>query len=173
MKIFITDLNQSIKNDFSDIISKLSKQDTERFNRFTNENRRLQFLIGRAMIFRYFGDNFKITLQGKPISKKDGIYLSLAHSHQYVVLAVANQPVGTDIEKISTKRPFKAIAQRLKFENVTNIDDFYRAFTAYEADFKRGMKLSVPYHYFSKENGFMLCVSLSHQEPISIEKVIV
>ena len=168
MKVFITDLKARIKNDFSDIVSKLSKEDTNRLAHITNPSRRLQFLVGRAMIFDYFGSYFQITPNGKPVSKKKDRYLSLAHSHQYVILAVCNQPVGIDIEKISDKRNFEGIAKRLKFKENLSLEDFYQAFTAYEANFKLGSEIKAPYHHFFKWNDFMVCVALKTEEKVEI-----
>ena len=168
MKIYITDLTRLIKHDFTDIISKLAQNDLRRLSCITNPHRRLQFLVGRMMIFKYFGHHFIIHNNGKPVSKKENHYFSLAHSNQYVVLAVSNHPVGVDIEKIATNRPFQAIAKRLKFKENLSCDEFYQFFTAYEADFKLGPEFEAPYHQFATYNDFMLCVSSVIQEDFEI-----
>ena len=168
MKIYITNLTRLIKHDFTDIISKLAQNDLRRLSLITNPHRRLQFLVGRMMIFKYFGHDFIIHKNGKPVSKKENCYLSLSHSHQYVVLAVAGQPIGVDIEKISTNRPFQAIAKRLNFKENLSCDEFYQSFTAYEADFKLGSKFKAPYHQFTRYNDFMLCISSINKEEYEI-----
>lgn len=171
MKVFITDLTRIIKNDFSDIVSKLSEQDTERLEHIANHTKRLQFLTGRALIFEHFGNDFIVNSQGKPVCTQSNRYLSLAHSHQYVVLAVSDQPVGVDIEKISDERNISAISKRLKFENISTLDDFYRAFTAYEANFKLHGTSSALYHQFLKWHDFMICISLETEEKVEITEV--
>ncbi len=168
MKLYITDLTRLIKNDFADVISKLSANDLHRLSFITNPHRRLQFLVGRMMIFKYFGHDFIIHTKGKPVSTKENLFFSLAHSHQYVVLAVAGQPVGIDIEKISTNRPFQAIAKRLRFKENLSCDEFYQSFTAYEADFKLGSEFETPYHQFATYNDFMLCISSINKEDFEI-----
>ena len=168
MKLCITDLTRLIKNDFSDVISKLSANDLHRLSFITNPHRRLQFLVGRMMIFKYFGHHFIIHKNGKPVSQKENRYLSLSHSHQYVVLAVSDHPIGVDIEKITTNRPFQAIAKRLKFKENLSCDEFYQSFTAYEADFKLGSEFEDPYHQFVTYHDFMLCVSSVIQEDFEI-----
>ena len=88
--------------------------------------------------------------------------------HEYVVLAVGGQPIGVDIEKISTNRPFQAIAKRLNFKENLSCDEFYQSFTAYEADFKLGSKFKTPYHPFATYNDFMLCISSINKEEYEI-----
>jgi len=169
MKIFITDIKQIInrQNFVSAQILKLSEKDKARFDNIKCAKRALQFLIGRLLISEHLGQDFKTLPSGKVVSSKS--YLSIAHSGDFVVLSISEEPVGVDIEKINSNRDFQKIAQRLEFNNVETAEDFYRAFTAYEADFKLGSKVQNLTHCFFKCQDFLICVSAAQKALQNIE----
>ena len=169
MKVFITNIKQIInRREFiSNHILLLSPQDKLRFEGIQNETRALQFLVNRLLVTEYFSTNFETLPSGKVISSKG--YLSIAHSGDYVLLAVSNNPVGADIEKTNLARDFKSISKRMKFGNCLTHQDFYRAFTAYEADFKLGTSIQDPSHVFFEYNGYTICLSFDKSNHEAIE----
>ena len=79
---------------------------------------------------------------GKP--ELPDIYFNLSHSHDYVVCAVSDKPVGCDIEKIGKSRD--GVAERFftkaewaylnTFEDEVRLDAFYRIWTMKESYLK-------------------------------------
>ena len=77
-----------------------------------------------------------------------------------MLLAVSDNPIGIDIENMSEKRDFLAIAKRMNFSLSDNIPlSFYRCFTQYEADYKLGKIDGTIYHSFYSSNTFIICIS--------------
>ncbi len=159
MQIFITDLKKIInRQDFISVCSqRLCKNDFKRFQRITNEHRALQFLVGRMLISEQFGTDFEILPTGKIVSSKG--YLSLAHSNRFVVLATDDNPIGIDIEKTDETRDFQKMASRMNFGTCQTPKDFYKKWTAYEADFKLGLEFKNPKHQFIEHEEFIICIS--------------
>lgn len=170
MRVFISDLDEIIKKIPLKLYeSKLSDSDLSRYNSITNTNRKKQFLIGRMLVYSNLNTQFSVTTQGQIIHENG--YISLAHSKKYVVLIISDKPVGIDIEYLNTKRNYKEISKFLGFERVHSLLDFYKKFTAYEADFKS--KIIAPYHRFIKYNDYLICLSTPNKinKPV-LEKVI-
>ena len=100
------------------------------------------------------------------VSKKG--FLCLAHSKNFVVLATDDEPVGVDIEKIDHTRPFEMIAKRKNFGVCKSAQDFYKKWTAYEADFKLSQQSPNPSHQFIEYHGFLICLSSSKEKAFQI-----
>ena len=92
---------------------------------------------------------------GKPYLRNSGMYFNISHSGEYVVLAVADNEIGVDIEKIA---PYdQAIAVRcftereLEWLQSQGADEaFYRLWTAKESVMKAsGLGFSLPPETFS------------------------
>ena len=166
MQVFISDLSKiSKKSIFMEKYAPcLTKKDKECFEKMTHLDRKLQFLMGRLMIYRFLGRRFKIEKSGKLTHKKS--FLSLSHSGHLVVLALSHKPVGIDTENTSKKRNFKAIGKFLGWENCVDSKEFYKSFTQYEADYKLGKEYKNPQHIFFSWKKFIICVaSLSADQP--------
>ena len=157
MKIFLADLNNIVQQShlIADYVDRLNPQDLDRYNRITDQNRRLQFLVGRMAIYHHFGADFQLAGNGKLISSRG--YLSLAHSQNLVVLGISDAEIGVDTEDITKTRDFKAVAKHCHFDESENPTSFYKNFTQYEADYKIGHP--VPNHTFVRWNDFMICIS--------------
>lgn len=171
MKIFITDLKKIInRRDFiSAHLSDIMPADYQRSQNIKDENRLLQFLAGRLLLEKYLDEEFTIE-SGKVIPQKN--FVSLAHSGDYVVLAVDEKPVGIDIEKIDQTRDFQKIAARMRFGVCKTAKDFCKKWTAYEADFKFGRRDKKPLHRFFEHDGFMICVSSLRRKEIKLIEVL-
>lgn len=171
MKLFIANLNQII-NRQAFILAKtpeLKSQDSLRLQKIKDENRLLQFLVGRLLLKEYLHNDFFCFENGKVVSDK--LFVSLAHSYHFVVLATDDHPIGVDIEKIDETRDFQKIALRMKFGSCQTAKDFCKKWTAYEADFKLGAKNAHPKHQFIEHDDFIICVSsLTRKTAELIEK---
>lgn len=79
---------------------------------------------------------------GKP--ELPDIYFNLSHSHDYVVCAISDKPVGCDIEKVGKSR--EGVAERFftekermylsTFEEKDRLNEFYRIWTVKESYLK-------------------------------------
>ena len=79
---------------------------------------------------------------GKP--ELPDIYFNLSHSHDYVVCAISDKPVGCDIEKVGKSR--EGVAERFftekermylsTFEEKDRLNEFYRIWTMKESYLK-------------------------------------
>ena len=169
MKVFITDLKKIINRQafISAHLSDIMPADYQRSQNIKDENRLLQFLAGRILILENFGTDFETQSNGKIISNKG--YLSLAHSNNFVVLATDDEPIGVDIERIDNKRNFQKIALRMKFGKCNTVEDFYKKWTAYEADFKLNPNNKKTSHRFFVHDGFMICISSLRKKEINIK----
>lgn len=160
MKVYLSDLKDILNSPELIFLyeEKLSGGDKQRYHNMTDNHRKLQFLVGRALIHDVCKTHPMITPNGKPLVPKG--YISLAHSGDFIILAVADEPVGIDIENIQKDVPFEQLAKRLGF-HLKNPDkeSFFRSFTAYEADFKLGEE-GEKRHLFYSIDTFIICISL-------------
>ena len=80
--------------------------------RFQNDARRNEHLAWRRIVRRELGRDVVIDYNevGAPIVNKSGTYISIAHSREVVVVAIAEERVGVDIEWC--ERNFSRAAER-------------------------------------------------------------
>ena len=168
MKIFISDLSKiSKKRVFVEKYSdNLTKADKIRFENMTNPKRRLQFLVGRMMIYHFCGRNFKVESSGKLTHKNT--YLSLTHSHNLVALALSDFPIGIDTEYTVKKRNFKDICLFLHWKKCSDLNSFYKKYTQYEADLKIGEQYKNPHHTFLSWKKYIICVAIASKEQAEV-----
>ena len=160
MIVYLSDLSEIETN--SSLIEKyeglLSDAEKKRYGDMTNIHRRLQFLLGRALIYENCHQSPVLLPNGKPTVQNG--FISLAHSGPYVLLAVSDSSVGVDIEDSSKNKNFDALADRLGFFLTTNKRlSFYQNFTRFEADYKIGQKNDLKYHKFYSIKTFIICIS--------------
>lgn len=150
MKIFIADLTTICNLD--DLIIKLPQSDVEKYKSFKREIRAQQFLMAHY-VKNQFDSEFK--------------YTSIAHKDNFVIVAASNMPIGVDIEDASKNRDFKTMSEFMNFSNVKNADDFYRAFTEYEARYKMPTPDCGRTRFYTIGN-YMICVVSNEQniEPV-------
>lgn len=75
-----------------------------------------------------------LTDTGKPYFPNSNIYFSISHSHGICAVAVANKPVGIDVEVIKASYPPHMIERSLSVEEKTVFDsDFTRFWCRKEA----------------------------------------
>ena len=87
-------------------------------NVYKTENRELEFV------------------SGKPFLKSRAKFFSISNSGDYLVIAFSDSNCGVDIEKIKD-RDFVSISRRMGF-NANTLEEFYLAWTKYEAEYKLG-----------------------------------
>ncbi len=81
-----------------------------------------------------------IIVNNKPKFEFADIQFSISHSKNIAAVCFDENPVGLDIEYIKN-RDYKAVAKRMSLllEN-DSLEGFYKAWTAYEAEYKLGVK---------------------------------
>lgn len=138
----------------------LSPDETDRFNRYRHENGAQTFLLGRGLIREQLSERVgcqpeEITLvlsdTGKPslapeLQEKGCWHFSIAHTSDWVVLAVSESQVGVDIETIS-QRNILPVAKRYFSPAETEVLQlmegngllryFFQLWTLKEAEVKR------------------------------------
>ena len=79
----------------------------ENLQRISHPQARLQWLASRLLLYRVLGPDHYKNLQkdsvGKPISENESFELSISHSDELVAIAISQQPIGIDIQRISAK----------------------------------------------------------------------
>ncbi|MBQ7504939.1 MAG: 4'-phosphopantetheinyl transferase superfamily protein [Ruminococcus sp.] len=99
VKIYIQNINDISLSELN--ISKLSPYRYEKFDRIIDGKSKLQSLAAGLMLNDYISDKeIKLNEYGKPFVE-NGPFFSLAHSGDYVALAVSDKhEVGCDIEEL-------------------------------------------------------------------------
>jgi 4'-phosphopantetheinyl transferase len=142
------------------LLARLSADEQQRAERMRIEEKKLQYIVGRAALRNILASYLDTTYdkisfdygpQKKPtIANQDSrppdqrIEFNLSHSGKIVLIALTrNKPIGIDIEYKETDRADEKIAQRYfsseecralsKLEAADRIDGFYRCWTSKEA----------------------------------------
>lgn len=91
----------------------------QNLQRFTHPQARLQWLASRLLLFEVLGaDNYRMLAKdaaGKPIAQDHPFELSISHSDNVVGIAIAQNPIGIDIQRITPK--MQRIAHKFVPEN--------------------------------------------------------
>ena len=95
----------------------------------------------------------------KPYFMSDGIYFSISHSNDIVLVAFNNAEIGTDVEYMC-QRNYKGIMKRYgeKNENPTRIE-FYKFWTMHEAEIKLNKNVRSLFSTFLENDYIVSCVS--------------
>lgn len=82
----------------------LTPNSLARLKNMKSERHQLGFLSVRWLLqdFGYCDEDIRYDRFGKP-SLKDGKYISISHSYDYAAVAVSDQSIGLDVEKIRNK----------------------------------------------------------------------
>jgi len=154
MNIYITDLTTICNHD--DLVNKLSAQDLSRYKSFTQKKRATQFLVAHAI---------------KNEIRHQFEYISVAHKDNFVIVAASHSPIGVDIEDTSKQRDFNSLGNFMELSNIKTADDFYRAFTQYEAEYKANAAQLHPHFY--KLRNYMICIVSNDQDVIWINPTLI
>ncbi len=152
MTLVIADLCGTPQELIYSALNKIPSPRREEIFRLKGELERAQKVVGEALVRRFalekFGVACPVILRGekeKPYLKEvPDFCFNLSHSGEKVVLAVAELPVGVDVEKV-VPREFSAVAARcFSIEEQKKIAaskapllEFYRVWTARESAVKR------------------------------------
>lgn len=172
MKLFIADLKKIIKcpEGLLAFKSELNLCDKIRFDSFSNQARALQFLASRKIIKEHICPDYKTLKSGK-VTVKNG-FLSIAHAKNFVIVAFAESPIGVDIEEITEKRNYQKIAERMHFGICNTPYDFFKKWTAFEADFKHGKSKEKHFHTYLNHQGFLICLASVNSQNIDVQEII-
>jgi len=88
-----------------EILNLLTIEEKKWVNSFHLPKRKQEILGEIALKNHFFSSKDKIvhTNDGTPFISKSKKQISISHSHEYVIMAIADFPIGIDLEKISTK----------------------------------------------------------------------
>ena len=134
----------------------LSASEKQRLGRLKSATRRREYLLSRALMRHALSLRYRREpgewdvydlMQAKPVVNNlpAGNYLGLSHSKGLICFALANCPLGVDVEFIGKPRNFTAMARmfmndeerrRLAQSGVDQADYFYRNWCAKEACYK-------------------------------------
>ena len=132
MDLYIVNIND-IKN-MAELYLKLSKEKKIKASKYVCDNDQKRSIIASYLIDKFSGEGIlKYNEYGKPY-KDNGIYFNASHSYDYVIIGVAKQNVGVDIEQI---RDFDSKLADYVFDfKVDNAYDFYLNWTKKESIIK-------------------------------------
>ncbi|MDR0937412.1 MAG: 4'-phosphopantetheinyl transferase superfamily protein [Oscillospiraceae bacterium] len=138
---------QNVHSGFT--LENIAKGRLARAERCKGENSRLRSLAAGYLIaekLKLDEDTFQYTPQGKPYLPGSSVHFSISHSGDWAVLAVADSPIGIDIERTDREninknriaaRFFTETERRWLADNANNPDAFYYVWTAREAMVKQ------------------------------------
>ncbi len=96
MELYIASISDVTLDD----IKKISPDRAKKAERLRLYEDKLRCITGGLLIKRFLGEApISKNKFGKPIAE-NGVEFNLSHSGDYVILAVSNQPIGCDIEKV-------------------------------------------------------------------------
>jgi 4'-phosphopantetheinyl transferase len=151
--------------DMEQALGLLSAEEQERARRYHFARDRNRFVLARAFLRRLLGDYtgeeagrvpLRLSVSGKPfLADRSDLHFNLSHCEDRVVVAIARQPVGVDLERIRNIPEALPIAQHLFAISETRAlracpaelqsEAFLRCWTRKEAYVKgRGEGLSTP-----------------------------
>ena len=154
MKIYMSNIEEA-KN-ITDMEKDLSILDRAHLAKFSNNTRKLQFLLSRAIVKNVTGETVKVDKNGAPIIKSG--FVSIAHKDNFVFVAISNSCVGIDIENTSINRDFAGQSDLLGLPKTKDKDAFYKNFVKYEAEFKFGNDATKAHKYFYEMGNYLICV---------------
>jgi 4'-phosphopantetheinyl transferase len=148
----------------------LSADERDKMQRFRFEKDRRRYLIGRGVLRTLLGRyldlapqdlRFETAAAGKPhlASGQGQLQFNLAHSGEYVLIAIAGRAVGIDVEEIDDDFDAREVAAHFfslgeqgdleMLTGRTRIEAFFECWTRKEAYVKaRGEGLSLPLEQF-------------------------
>ena len=160
MKIYMSNIEQT-KN-IANMEKDLSVLDRHRLTEFSNNTRKLQFLVSRALVKQATGKNVIVDKNGAPTIESG--FVSIAHKDNFVIVAISCSGVGIDIENASINRDFIGQSELLGLPKPRNKKDFYKNFVKYEAEFKFGKTSEKTHKYFYEMGDYLICVCTN--EPV-------
>ena len=159
MKIYMSNI-ANIKN-MADLENNLSEPELLQYNKFSNNIRKLQYLLSHSLIKKVCGENVVVAENGAPTIKSG--FVSIAHKDNLVVVAVADTNVGIDIENTDIERDFIGQSALLNLPKPSDKKDFYRNFVDFEAKLKYGNGADGANIYFYEFDNYLVGVCSKEQ----------
>ena len=97
VKLFIADIDLAITHRHY-LLKSINEEQKAKVERYKNEKDQLRSLLSTYLANQLSNEKIKIGTTGKPYYP-NGPYFNISHSGKYVVMAVANQEIGVDIEQ--------------------------------------------------------------------------
>ncbi len=154
MKIYMSNIEHI--NNTADLEKKLSESELTQYNKFNDEIRKLQYLVGHAMVMDVCKENVKIAENGAPTINNG--FISIAHKDNWVIVAVSDMKTGIDIENTTVERDFSELSRILKLPGVHTKQDFYKEFVRYESKIKFNGDIQGAHQYFYQMNKYIICI---------------
>lgn len=144
--------------------------DIEKFchKSFKNKQKQFEHSFSYYMLDKILKEKYNIKdrtiefINEKPFLKTKKMYISMSHSGNYITLAFSDNDCGIDIEKVK-ERDYKAISERMNFE-CNSLQDFYKKWTKYEAEYKLGEKQDKSLKSIEFENYILTAVCEKEKE---------
>ena len=161
MDIFIIKVTDA-NNVQNDLLKEFQKKEISNYEKWKTH------CFSYLMVDRILREVYKIEAReiifdnNKPVLKSREKYFSVSHSGEYVALGFADNNCGIDIEVINDKKNWRAISERMKFSS-KSIEEFYKYWTEYEANYKLGSKYQSIYQT-QIENYYLTAMSENADE---------
>jgi hypothetical protein len=139
-----------------DLEKNLSESELQRYNKFINSKRKLQYLVSHVIVKSVCGENIITDKSGVPTIKSG--FVSIAHKDNYVVVAISDMRVGIDIENAEIERDFAKQSELMGLTITDNKKDFYQNFVTFEAKFKYGKDADKANIYLYKTGKYLIGV---------------
>ena len=97
VKLLIADIDLA-KSHHHYLLKNISEAQKEKMLRYKNEKDQLRSLLSSYLVNQLSKEEPKKNQMGKPYFD-NGPYFNISHSGKYVIMAIANQEVGVDIEE--------------------------------------------------------------------------
>lgn len=144
-------------------LENIEKREIEKFH-----HKYSRFYLSK-ILDEYYGIKDEIKEEGgKPYIQNNPIYFSISHSNSLLGIAFSKNPIGFDIE-IKEEKDYKKISKRMNFGlNDPTKEEFYKAWTKYEAELKSGFKKKIK--QFNYQN-YSCSISYEIEEEMKIIEI--
>jgi 4'-phosphopantetheinyl transferase len=156
LQLWFTRVSDSTVDEEYKVQDLFSESEVSRLNEITSKRKRREYLLSRSLMRHALRQHFQSRVDRWPFVERSGatplisnlpeeFHISLSHSGGLICFAIAGCPVGIDIEICDRQRDFTALAEafmndeelvRLKRDETTRAEYFYRNWCAKEAYFK-------------------------------------
>ena len=134
ISIHILHINEIVEN-FKMVINSLTREEYVTISKYKDIKRMVQKIASILLINKYSGEGeLKYNEFEKPY-KDNGIFFSVSHSEDYIVIAVSDSNIGIDIEKVRTmnNKVIKYVLSDKEYSHFNDIDDFFNMWTIKES----------------------------------------
>jgi 4'-phosphopantetheinyl transferase len=170
----------------------LSIQEKQKATGFQHETKRSQFIITKALLRKILEKYtnikaksiiFSYSKLGKPFLDINNecslLNFNISHTDNILVIALANEPIGIDIERIRGIKYMEQVAKRVfshedyekivKLKNLAKNNEFIKLWTQYEAKIKlAGSSIFMIKKYSKKTKHYIKSNKISNEYYLSV-----